>query len=146
MPAVTLSKVNLFVEDLGKGVHNFTSSATAALKIALTNTAPSATSTVWNTTNFPAPAAAGGYPAGGAAVAITSWSQTTGTGKLVLTDPTPFTANATTIGPFQYAVLYNTSASDKIIGYYIYPTAVTLADLETFTVDFDPSLGALTIA
>jgi len=66
--------------------------------------------------------------------------------KLILAD-TVFTATAGGIGPFQYAILYNTSSSaaNKIIGWYNYGSAVTLADTETFTVDFDPSTGALTI-
>jgi hypothetical protein len=43
-------------------------------------------------------------------------------------------------------VLYNDTATNKeLIGWWDYGSAVTLADTETFTVDFDPSAGALTI-
>jgi len=141
---VAFSKVDVFSFDLGTGGHNFTNTASAALKLALTNTAPTAAATVWSTGSFPAPAAANNYTAGGNAVAITSFTQASGVSKLVLPDSV-FTATAGGIGPFQYVILYNTSASNKIIGYYNYGSAVTLADTETFTVDFDPSLGALTI-
>ena len=144
MPSVTLSKVEAFAAEVGLASHNL---STMVLKCALTNTAPTAASTVWALGTFPAPAAANGYTAGGNTVTVTSWSQAAGVGKLVLAD-TVFTASAGGIGPFQYAILYNTSSGgtvNKIIGYYVYPTLVTLADLETFTIDFDAGLGALTI-
>ena len=142
---VAFSKVDVLVTDIGTAVHNFTNTASAALKLALTNTAPTAASTVWSTGSFPAPAAANNYTSGGNAVAITSFSQTSGLAKLVLPDSV-FTATAGGIGPFQYVILYNTSASNKIIGYYNYGSAVTLADTETFTIDFDPTNGALQIS
>jgi hypothetical protein len=44
-------------------------------------------------------------------------------------------------------VIYNDTASnDELIGWYDYGSDVTLASGETFTVDFDGSAGALTIA
>ena len=144
---VAFSKVDILTTDIGMGFHNFTNTASAALKLALSNTAPTAASTVWSIGSFPAPAAANNYTSGGNAVAITSFSQTSGTAKLVLPDSV-FTATAGGIGPFQYVILYNTSstsAANKIIGYYNYGSAVTLADTETFTVDFDPTNGALQI-
>jgi len=144
---VAFNKVDAFTLDLGIAAHNLTNGTTAVLKTALTNTAPTAASTVWSTGAFPAPAAANGYTAGGNTPAFTSFTQTGGVAKLVLAD-TVFTASAGGIGPFQYVVLYNTSSAgtaNKIIGWYNYGSAVTLADTETFTVDFDPTLGALTI-
>lgn len=138
---VALNKVDVFVLELGTEGHQL---ATDALKIALTNTAPTAASTVWSTGTFPAPAAANNYGAGGNAITITSFLQTGGIAKLILVD-TVFTATAGGIGPFRYAILYNTTATNKIIGYYDYGSSITLADTETFTVDFDPSAGALTI-
>jgi hypothetical protein len=56
----------------------------------------------------------------------------------------PVTATGA-VGPFQYAVLYNdTAASDPLIGWWDYGSAVTLANGETFTIDFSASI--LTIA
>jgi len=136
-------KYNAFIDELSKAGHNL---ATAVFKVALTNTAPNAASdTVWNTTVAPAPAAANGYPAGGNTITTTSGTTTAGVFKLILVD-TVFTATAGGIGPFLYAILYNSSATNKLVGYYQYPSgSVTLADTETFTVDFDAANGVLTV-
>lgn len=139
----TYNKYNTFADEISKGGHNL---QTATFKVALTNTAPTAASdTVWNTTVAPAPAAANGYTAGGNTITTSSATTTSGTFKLVLADTT-FTATAGGIGPFRYAILYNSSASNKSVGYWDYGSSVTLADTETFTVDFDATNGVLTIA
>lgn len=136
------NKFNSFVEDVAEKVHNL---GADTLKIALTNTAPVATNTILG--NITQIAAGNGYTTGGATVTITSSAQTSGTYKLVLADVT-FTATGS-MGPFRYAVLYNdtpTSPVDPLIGWYDYGSSITLAINETFTVDFDPTAGALTIA
>jgi hypothetical protein len=139
----TFNKYYCFVENLAEKVHNLQSDT---LKVALTNTAPTASSdTVWNTTVAPAPAAANGYTAGGNTITTTSSAQTTGTYKLVLADSV-FTASGGSIGPFRYVILYNSTASNAVIGYYDYGSSITLADTETFTVDFDATNGVLTLA
>jgi hypothetical protein len=138
----TFNKYNCFVENLAEKVHNLQSDT---LKVALTNTAPTAADTVWNTTVYPAPVAANGYTAGGNSLTVSSSSQTSGTYKLVIAD-TVFTATSGGIGPFRYVVLYNSTASGAVIGYYDYGSSITLADTETFTVDFDAANGVLTIA
>lgn len=139
----TFTKYNTFADEMSKGGHNL---QTAVFKVALTNTAPTAaTDTVWNTTVAPAPAAANGYTAGGNTITTSSASTTSGTFKLVLADSV-FTAAGGTIGPFRYAILYNSSASNKVVGYYDYGSSITLNDTETFTADFDASAGVLTFA
>lgn len=138
----TFTKFNAFVEDLAEKAHNLGSDT---LKVALTNTAPTAADTTWNTTSHPAPAAANGYTAGGNTITISSSSQSSGTYKLVLADTT-FTASGGNLGPFRYAILYNSTASAKPIGYYDYGSSITLADTETFTVDFDSGNGVLQIS
>lgn len=139
----TFNKYYCFVENLAEKVHNLGSDT---LKVALTNTAPTvASDTVWNTTVAPAPAAANGYTAGGNTITTTSSAQTTGTYKLVLADSV-FTASGGSIGPFRYVILYNSTASNAVIGYYDYGSSITLADTETFTVDFDATNGVLTLA
>jgi len=137
------TKFNTFVEALAEKAHNL---GADTLRIALSNTSPTAATD----TGFlpgslhPAPAAANGYSATQAT--ISSSAQTTGTYKLVLADVV-FTATAGGIGPFRYAILYNDTATSKeLIGFYDYGSSITLASGETFTVDFDPTNGVLTIA
>lgn len=137
---VAFTKYHTFVDEMSKGGHNL---QTAVLKCALTNTAPTPlTDTIWSTGVYPAPAAANGYTAGGNTLTTSSASTTTYVFKLVLADST-FTATAGGIGPFRYAILYNSSATNKVVGYYDYGSSITLADTETFTVDFDPTNGAI---
>lgn len=139
---VAFVKYDSFVLELGSGGHNLT---TGVLKVALTNTAPSAAHTTWSTGTYPEPAAAGGYTTGGITVTGLTYTQTSGLGKLVTTFNPVWTANATTIGPFRYVILYNSSATNKLIGNYDYGSSITLANTETFTVDFDDTNGVLTI-
>lgn len=132
------NKFYSFVEAAMKKAHNL---GADSLKILLTNVAPVVTNTV--KANLTEIGAGNGYTAGGTAVTITTSAQTTGTFKLVGSDVV-FTASGGTIGPFRYAVLYNdTAAADELIGWWDYGSAITLANGETFTVDFDPTNGIL---
>ena len=50
------------------------------------------------------------------------------------------------VGPFRYVVLQNTTPStplDPLIGWWDYGSAITLANTETFTIDFDDAQGFL---
>lgn len=134
------TKIQSFVENLAEKVHNL---GADTLKIALTNSAPVNTNTVL--ANITQIANGNGYTTGGAAITVTASSQTTGTYKLV-GDDVVFTASGS-MGPFQYIVLYNdTATNDELIGFADYGSAVTLASGETFTVNLDQSGGILTIA
>jgi len=135
----TFVKFGPFVEALAEKVHNLGSDT---LRLALTNGVLTTGLSAYAQISGLAPA--GGYTASGFAVTVTDSSQTTGTYQLVITDAV-FTANATGIGPFQYAVLYNDSATnDELIGYWDYGSAVTLGDTETFTVDFGATVLTIT--
>jgi len=135
------NKFNSFVEALAEKVHDLGSDT---LKVMLTNTAPVATNAV--KVDITELAAGNGYTAGGNTAAVSASSQTSGTYKLVLADPTTWTAAGGTIGPFRYAVLYNDTASnDELIAWWDYGASLTLNAGETFTVDFDASTGVLTI-
>lgn len=142
---VAFIKYHTFVDEISKAGHNL---QTAVYKIALTNTAPTPlTDTTWNTTTYPRPSPANGYPTGatdGNTPTVSSATTTAYVFKLVLAD-TVFTATTGGIGSFRYAILYNTSASNKVVGYYDYGSSISLADTETFTVDFDPTNGAIQI-
>lgn len=133
------NKFNQFTEDVGKGVHVF---GTHQLVIALSNSAPVATnSTLTNITQI-------SYTnLSSRNVSTTSYTQTSGTAKLICADLVLTASGA--VATFRYVVLYNdtpTSPADPLIGWYDYGSGVTLANTETFTIDFDGSNGVLTIA
>lgn len=133
-----------FVEQLAKGVHNFSAHA---LKASLGNTAPSASADAVYA-DLPAQLGAGnGYPAGGPDLDSETLSETGGTATLAIADEV-ITASGGSIGPFQYVTMYNdtpTSPADPLIQYYDVTSATTLADTETFTIDFGAS-GLWTLA
>lgn len=130
-------KFDCFVGDVGLKKHDLDADV---LKVYLTNTAPVAGNTVYNT---PADlSTAGGYTAGGVDTQC-AYSQTSGTGTLSGVDIV-FTAT-TGFGPFRYAVLYNnTAAAKNLIGFWDYGSAVTLGASETFT--WDTGASVLTLA
>ena len=143
MPALT--KYYDFVNQLTVGSHNL---QTAVYKLALTNTPPSLTDINWNTTTYPAPAAVVGYTAGGNIPTVTSASTVSGLFKLILAN-TVFSASGGAIGPFRYAILYNSSTTgtaNRVIGWYDYGAAITLNDQETLTFVFDATNGVFTMA
>lgn len=137
--AVTFNKFQQFVEDLGKGVHNFTSDATCTVTVALCNSsnAPVATNavltdlTVVSYTNLSSRVVTG-----------ITWEHTTGTAHMTA-DDLVLTASGT-VATFRYVVLYNDdSASDSLIGWYDYGSDVTLQNGETFTIDFNTDILTL---
>ena len=68
-------------------------------------------------------------------VSTTSSSQTGGTFTLVLADLV-MTASGS-VGPFRYVVLFDdTVAGDPLVGWWDYGSSITMANTETFTVDF----------
>jgi hypothetical protein len=138
------NKFYCFVLDVANALHDMKTGTTQVYKIYLTNTAPVATNTVYNT---PADlSTAFGYTAGGVTIGTVTGSQTSGTFKFVGASDPAWTASGGSIGPFQYAVLYNfTPATKPLIGWWDYGTAITLTNGNTFTVDLDQSNGILTI-
>ena len=131
------TKIDSFVENLAEKQIDLSG---AALTIALTNTAHTATwdeladLTEISYTNLSA-----------RVLTVSTSAQTAGTYKLVLEDLTLTASGA--VGPFRYIYIYDDdSTGDKLIGYYDYGSAVTLASPDTFKLDFDGSAGALTIA
>ncbi len=137
------NKFNSFVEHVAEKVHNLQSDT---IKVVLTNTAPVAGNTILS--DLTQISNGNGYTTGGTAATVSSSAQTSGTYKLVLADVT-FTASGGSIGPFRYAAIYNdtpTSPADPLIGWYDYGSSITLADGESFVVDFDGTNGVLTLA
>ena len=138
---ITPVKFQSFVEALGREVHNLNSDT---LKVALTNTAPNA-ATNTQLSHITQISGGNGYTTGGSQATGNAYSQASGIGKLTASDVT-FTAAGGSLGPFRYAVLYNDSASnDELILYADYGSSITLADGESFVVDFNPTTGVLTV-
>ena len=142
----TFTKVNDFVEALAEKVHNLGSDT---LVVALSNTAPNAE------TNDPT-ADGNGVLANVTQIAYTNLSarsittsasaQTSGTYKLTLTDLV-LTASGGAVADFRYVYIYNdTATNDELIAVFDYGSTVSLADGDTFTIDFDAANGVLTIA
>jgi hypothetical protein len=130
-------KFQPFVEALAEKVHNLGGDQ---LTIALSATAPTNTwatlsqVTQINYTNLSA-----------RDVTTATSAQTSGTYKLTCNDLVLTASGA--VATFRYVILYNnTATNDDLIGYYDYGSNVTLANGETFTIDFDGSNGVLTIA
>lgn len=145
---VAFTKLPGFVEHLAEKVHNLGSDQ---LVIALSNTAPGSESTPPNGST------AACILANVTQISYTNLSsrnvttgssaQTGGTYKLTLTDLVLSATGA--VGPFRYVYLYNdtpTSPADPLIGYWDYGSSISLANGETFTIDFDGTNGVLTIA
>jgi hypothetical protein len=136
---VAAVKYQCFTQDVGRKLHNLD---TDTLKIALTNSAPNAAThtVIGDVTQV---ANGNGYTTGGTAVANTDYTQTAGVGTLI-GDDVVFTATGS-MGPFRYAVLYNdTAAADNLIQSWDYGSAITLANTETFTVNFGANILTLT--
>lgn len=144
----SFQKFNVFVQDLGRKVHNLNADT---LKIFLTNSAPAATDTAYDdaghtlTGSGAAEAAGGnGYTQGGATVASNAYSQSGGTAKLTGNAVT-FTAAGGSIAAFRYLVLYNSTGgaggARPIIGWWDYGATVNLTDGSSFVFGKDAAGG-----
>lgn len=144
----TYVKFNSFIEDLMKKRHDVSADT---LMLLLTNTSPNAADIKVDTTATPCQvnstsnavelAAQTGYVKKGTAVgAPTTSSQSAGTFTLAAAQVV-FTAGAAWGAAFRYVVLYNdtslTSATRGVIAWWDYGSSVTLANGETFTVQFN---------
>jgi len=133
----TFTKIHSFVENLAEKQIDLSGNG---ITVALTNTAHTSTwdeladLTQVSYTNLSS-----------RVCTVSSSAQTSGTYKLVLADLVLTASGA--VGPFQYIYLYDdNSTGDKLIAYYDYGSAVTLASGDTFTLDFSADDGVLTIA
>lgn len=129
----TFNRFNIFSLNLADGVHNFEADS---IKVYLSNTAPDAALDAVKA-DLAEIASGNGYPAGGvdaqAATAL-AVAQTTVTAVDIIV-----TASGGSIGPFQYAVLYNdtpTTPADPLIAWWDNGAPITLADGEQLTIDF----------
>jgi hypothetical protein len=135
--SVAFTKINSFVENLAEKQIDLSG---AGLTIALTNTAHEA---AWDELADLTQISYDNLSS--RVLTVTSSAQTSGTYKLVLADLVLTASGA--VGPFQYVYIYDdASTGDKLIGYYDYGSAVSMVSGDSFTIDFDASNGALTLA
>lgn len=134
------NKFNSFITAVAAGTHaGFLNASTDVLNVYLSNATPSASADSVKA-DLAEISTGNGYT--GPVDIQNAASQTGATITVTATDVT-ITASGS-VGPFQYAVIYNdTAASDPLVGWYDYGSAVTLAAAETFKVDFGASLLTL---
>lgn len=80
-------------------------------------------------------------------ITTTSSAQASGLYKLVLQDLVLTASGA--VATFRYVYVYDntpTSPADPLVCYYDYGSEVTLADGETFTIDFDDANGLFQVS
>jgi hypothetical protein len=133
------NKFQSFVEALAEKVHNLQADT---LTVALTTNAnaPVATNTILaNLTQI-------AYTnLSSRVLTVSSSAQTSGTYKLVIADLVLTASGA--VATFRWITIYNdTATNDELVCYFDYGSDLTLANGETLTLDFDGSLGLLTIA
>ena len=136
----SFNKYQKGVEALLEGIN----AGSDAWKVALTNRAP-VVATDATLTDASEISAGNGYTAGGNAATTTSSAQTGGVYKLILASPTAWTASGGSLGPFRYAVLYD-STTNNLVGYWDYGSAVTLGVGESFTVSLDGTNGVFSVS
>ena len=137
MATLTYVKFNPFVEAVAEKKHDL---GADQLVVALTNSAPNATdATLSQITQV-------SYTyCSSRNLTRTSSSQTAGTYSLVLQDLT-LTATGGAVGAFRYIVVYNdTATNDELIGYYDIGSSITLADGESYLLDFSEAQTLLTL-
>ena len=144
MAVQPFNRFQAFSEHVAEKVHNLQADT---LKVYLTNTAPNAATMTVKADLSETVATGGGYTATGQAATVSSSAQTGGIYKLVLADVS-WSGTGSGFGPFRYAVLYNdtpTSPADPLIGWWDNTTPISVGAGESFTVDFDPTTGVLTL-
>lgn len=128
------TKFEPFVENLAEKVFNLGSDT---ITVALSATAPTAS---WGTLSQVTEVSYTNLSS--RVVTISASSQTSGTYSAVATDLVLTASGA--VATFRYVILYDdTAASDQLIGSYDYLSNVTLANGETFTLDFGATLLTL---
>lgn len=137
----TYNKFQVFVEDWANKVHDLFG-VNDTLKVYLSNAVPSASldavkadlAEITNQNGYTAP------------VDIQNDGTRAGGTLTVIAVDLTITASGGTVGPFQYVAIYNdtpTSPVDPLICWFDYGSPITLADGESFTIDFGASLFTL---
>ena len=137
----TYQKAQDYVEQLNKGIHIWGSHT---FKAAFSNTTPNL-GTMTVLADITQISSGGGYTGGaggGLTLDTVTLSETSGTAKVTIADEV-FTASGS-VGPFRYIWIYNdsaTSPADALVAVFDYGSSITMANGETFTLDFDATNG-----
>ncbi len=138
------NKFNPFAAYMPNGAVNI---ASDTIKVMLTNTVPVATNGVYSDISTNELASGAGYTTGGATVTLVSSTQTSGTYKYTASMANPTWTASGSMGPFRYAVMYDSSASTKaLIGWWDYGSALTLSTTQTFTITLDSVNGVFQLS
>jgi hypothetical protein len=138
----SFNKFNSFAAYMPNGSTNLSSDT---VKCLLTNTVPVATNTTYGSISGTELASGAGYTTGGATATLTSSSQTSGTYKFITALASPTWTATGSMGPFRYAVLYDTTTG-VLIGWWDYGSSLTLTSGQTFTVALDPTNGVFQLS
>lgn len=130
-----------YAEQVNKGVHIWGSHT---FKAAFSNTTPNL-GTMVALADVTQIATGGGYTGGaggGLLLDTVTLTETGGTAKVTIADEV-FTASGA-VNTFRYIWIYNdsaTSPADALVCVYDYGSSITMANGETFTIDFDGTNG-----
>jgi hypothetical protein len=140
----SFNKLNAFAAYMPNGAVNL---ASDTVKIMLTNTLPVAANSVYGDISANELGNGNGYTTGGATVSLTSSTQSSGTYKYVASMANPTWTASGSMGPFRYAVMYDSSAATKVlIGWWDYGSPLTLAATNTFTITLDAANGVFQLS
>lgn len=129
------NKFNIFSEDLAEKVHDLNADT---LRVYLSNTTPDAAADAVKA-DLAEISTVNGYT--GAVDTQNATSRSGGTTSVTGVDVVITATGA--VGPFRYVVLYNdtpTAPADPLIGWWDYGASISLANGETFTIDFGSSM------
>ena len=132
----SFNKFENFLEDLVTKVHNLHSDT---LEVYLSNTAPDAAADEVKA-DLAEISTGNGYT--GPVDVQNAVSRSGGTTSVTAVDVVITASGA--VGPFRYVVLQNTTPTsplDPLIGWWDYASSISLANGETFTVDFGASIS-----
>jgi hypothetical protein len=127
--SATFNKFNLTVQKFTNGGN--LNLATDTLKVMLTNTSPVATNSVYSDISGNEIANGNGYSTGG--LAVSSVSSTNSSGTQTLTGVIAVLTATGAVGPFQWGVLYDVTASGALLGWWNNGSPINLTSGGTFT-------------
>lgn len=128
------NKFNSTVAALANKVHNLASDQLQIALCAAANTPAASNTQLSNLTEI-------AYTnLSSRVVTTTSSTQTAGLYKLICVDLVLTASGA--VAAFQFVTLYNNTATNKeLLGWWDYGSVVTMANTDTFTIDFDGTNG-----